>query len=174
MLLFVKFRQALTLKSVCIQFAPKMDAVLCTKKKNACNQNLFGKLCGTSLGYETNLAHSRRKWKPYKKYHSHPPSAWLRKLYSLAEFNALLQTGTDDLESDFIEDVYDGRIWKEFASTGFFNSKYNVGLMLYVDWFKPFKRSEYKVAALMLTVLNLPRCERFKKKWTIIAGLRYN
>ena len=35
MLLFVKFRQALTLKSVCIQFAPKMDAVLCMKEKKA-------------------------------------------------------------------------------------------------------------------------------------------
>ncbi len=42
--------------------------------------------------------------------------------------------------------------------------------MLDVDWFTPFKRSEYKVGAIMLTVLNLPREERYKKKWTIIAG----
>ena len=49
-------------------------------------------------------------------------------------------------------------------------SSYNLGLMMNVDWFKPFKRSEYKVAGIMLTVLNLPREERFKKKWTILAG----
>ena len=40
-----------------------------------------------------------------------------------------------------------------------------------MDWFKPFKRSEYKVAALMLSVLNLPRRERFRKKWTMIVGI---
>ena len=61
-------------------------------------------------------------------------------------------------------------IWKEFESSGFFSSLYNFGLMLNVDWFRPFKRSEYKVAAIMLTVLDLPREERFKKQWTILAG----
>lgn len=71
---------------------------------------------------------------------------------------------------DVIEDVQDGKIWKEFIDSNFFNSKYHVGLMLNVDWFCPFKRSKYKIAAIMLTVLNLPREERFKKRWTIIAG----
>lgn len=37
--------------------------------------------------------------------------------------------------------------------------------LMNVDWFKPFK-----VAGILLTVLNLPREERFKKKWTILAG----
>ena len=53
----------------------------------------------------------------------------------------------------------------------FLNNKNNLGLLINVDWFKPFKRSEYKVAALMLTVLNLPRQERFRKKWTMIVGI---
>ena len=47
----------------------------------------------------------------------------------------------------------------------------NIGLLLNVDWFKPFKRSEYKVSAIMMTVLNLPRSERFKSKWTMILGV---
>ena len=75
--------------------------------------------------------------------------------------------------ANILEDVYDGRIWKEFSNCNFFNSRYNLGLMLSTDWFKPFKRSEYKVAGIMLSILNLPREERFKKKWTIIAGIRY-
>lgn len=54
---------------------------------------------------------------------------------------------------------------------GGFNGKYDIAFMMNVDWYKPFKRSEYKVAAIMMTVLNLPRHERFKKKWTIIAGI---
>jgi hypothetical protein len=69
-------------------------------------------------------------------------------------------------------DIKDSLVWKEFSdeNANFFSKKYNFGLMLSVDWFRPFKRSEYKVAALLITVLNLPRKERFKKKWTIIAG----
>ena len=71
---------------------------------------------------------------------------------------------------DIITDFQDGQIWREFSDANFFDCKYNIGLMLNVDWFRPFKRSEYKVAGIMLTVLNLPREERFKKKWTILAG----
>ena len=56
-------------------------------------------------------------------------------------------------------------------SDSILNSKFNLALMLNVDWFRPFKRSEYKVAAIMMTVLNLPLEERYKKKWTIIAGI---
>ena len=37
----------------------------------------------------------------------------------------------------------------------------NIGLLLNVDWFKSFKLSAYKVSAIMMTVLNLPRSERF-------------
>ena len=37
--------------------------------------------------------------------------------------------------------------------------------------FKPFKRSEYKVSAIMMTVLNLPREVRFRKKWTMVLGV---
>lgn len=137
-----------------------------------CTQNNFGKVCGSPLGYEANLAHGRRKWKAYKKFQFYPPSSWLRMFFSSKEFLALLKHRIKRVErADFLEDVYDGRIWKAFSDGNFFNTKYNIGLMLNTDWFKPFKRSEYKVAAIMLTVLNLPREERFKKKWTIIAGI---
>ena len=58
-------------------------------------------------------------------------------------------------------------------SKQFLSNMFNLGLIISVaiDWFKPFKRSEYKVAALMLSVLNLPRRQRFRKKWTMIVGI---
>ena len=31
-----------------------------------------------------------------------------------------------------------------------------------VDWYRPFKRDEYKVAGIFLSVVNLPREERLK------------
>ena len=82
-----------------------------------------------------------------------------------------------EVASDEKQDVYDGEIWKEFlenpldTSVPFLSNQNNIGLMLNVDRFKPFKRSEYKVADLMMTVLNLPRAEKFKERWTMILGI---
>ena len=135
-----------------------------------CSGVSFGKVCGASLGYEANLAYGRKRWKSFKSYHFYAPSEWLKRFFSQREFVEFLHQGTGQ-RSEFIGDVYDGQIWKDFARTDFFNTKYNLGLMLYVDWFKPFKRSEYTIGALMLSVLNLPRTERLKRKWTIVAGL---
>lgn len=92
------------------------------------------------------------------------------KVVCFRDFLDLLDSKTST-NSGLIEDICDGRIWKDFEASNFFSSKYNVGMMLTTDWFKPFKRSQYKVAALMLTILNLPREDRFKRKWTIIAGI---
>ena len=60
-----------------------------------------------------------------------------------------------------------------FKKKPLFNDKgsHNIGLLLNVDWFKPFDRSEYKVSALMMSVINLPRSERFKKRWTMVLGI---
>ncbi len=92
-------------------------------------------------------------------------------MFTSKEFVTLLESYSGiNFPSSVLMDVKDGRIWSEFVANGFLCGKYNLGLMMNVDWFKPFKRSEYKVAGIMLTVLNLPREERFKKKWTILAG----
>ena len=100
-----------------------------------------------------------------------PPSSSLKKMFQSQKFVDLLSKARCRVSSpDILEDFQDGNIWKQFSESGFFSSEFNIGLMLNVDWFHPFKRSEYKVAALILTILNLPREERFKKKWTIIAG----
>ncbi|KAL5470788.1 hypothetical protein EMCRGX_G028807 [Ephydatia muelleri] len=76
-----------------------------------------------------------------------------------------------------MKDVFDGQMWKDFLmdplqpTSPLPCDNNNIGLLLNVDWFKPFKRSEYKVSAIMMTVLNLPRSERFKSKWTMILGV---
>ena len=89
------------------------------------------------------------------------------------EFRSLIENNDFDSggsEYNIIGDVYNGRVWNKFTDQGYFSDKHNLGLMLNVDWFKPFfERSEYKVAAIMPSILNLPRTERLKKR-TIIAG----
>ena len=73
-------------------------------------------------------------------------------------------------------DVWDGKIWKSFNrenSLGdcFFKNAHNIAFIMNVDWFKPFKNSEYKVGGIYMNILNLPRTERYKTKWTMLIGL---
>lgn len=43
--------------------------------------------------------------------------------------------------------------------------------MLNVDWFQPFKHTNYSVGAIYLSVLNLPREERFKRENIMLIGI---
>ena len=67
----------------------------------------------------------------------------------------------NDTQDGVLDNVWDGRIWNEFKfdptdhTRPFLNNKNNLRLLIHVDWFKPLKQSEYKVAALMLTVRSL-------------------
>lgn len=136
-----------------------------------CTNVTYGRLCGAKLGYERHLSHGKVRWKPYKKFQVILPSSWLQHMFYSREFVQLIDLWRSRPEDNkLITDVYDGRMWKDLVAQGFFEGNYNLGLMINIDWFKPMKRSEYKVAGILLTVLNLPREDRFKKKWTIIAG----
>lgn len=97
-------------------------------------------------------------------------------MFKNKEFSALLKQYRHH-SSGLMVDVFDGNIWKDFQtnplnpSEPLLSNPNNIGLLLNVDWFKPFKRSEYKVSAIMMSVLNLPRSERFKHKWTMVLGV---
>ena len=43
--------------------------------------------------------------------------------------------------------------------------------MCNVDWVKPFKRSEYKIGLMYLSILNLPHSQPMLKKWTLVVGV---
>ena len=143
-----------------------------------CTNVIFGKPCGHKLGYQRSLAFSRTKWTPHKKYHFLPPSTWLKYMFKDPQFCKFIDSSKQGFESpgDVLNDVHDGNIWKTFVidqstSERFFLTSNNIGLLLNIDWFKLFKRSEYKVSAIMISVLNLPRQERCKTKWTMIVGV---
>ena len=104
---------------------------------------------------------------------------------SLTQYFSLLLNRTDFINlcghwknmSDtprIYKSVYDGHVWKTFNSLdgeNFFSNKFNFGLMLNVDWFKPCKHTEYSVGAIYLTVMNLPRKVRFKQENVLLIGL---
>lgn len=70
------------------------------------------------------------------------------------------------MSEDIMTDVYNGDIWKDFNGRKyqFFNEERNYAVMLNIDWFQPFKYTNYSVGAIYMTILNLPRHLRFKKK----------
>lgn len=73
-------------------------------------------------------------------------------------------------------DVYDGQIWNDFKIVDgkpFLSSEdiLGIGLLLNVDWFQPFKHTTYLFGAVYLTIMNLPRAVRFKRKNVILVGI---
>ncbi len=47
----------------------------------------------------------------------------------------------------------------------------NVGIMLNLDWFIPYKHASYSIGAIYAVCLNLPRTERFKEENVIHLGI---
>lgn len=72
------------------------------------------------------------------------------------------------------EDIFDGQIWKEFLNpegTPFLSMPYNFAVCLNVDWFQPFKHSQYSCGAIYLSILNLPRSVRYSTENVILVGV---
>ena len=73
-----------------------------------------------------------------------------------------------------LEDMYDGRIWKEFLNfkgKPFLSAPFNFVLSLNIDWFQAFKHTNSSIGAIYIAILNLPREIRFRSENTILVGV---
>lgn len=73
-----------------------------------------------------------------------------------------------------LSDIYDGNVWKEFSTDKYHNFlkfKRNYGVMLNFDFFQPYKHTTESYGAFYLTLMNLPRSERFKKENVLLVGI---
>ena len=71
-------------------------------------------------------------------------------------------------------DVFEGRVWKEFLDSDrdpYFSKAGNLGVMLNVDWFQPYKHTNHSCGVIYLVLMNLPREERFKPENVIMVGI---
>ena len=71
-------------------------------------------------------------------------------------------------------DIYDGRIGKEFINpdgTSFLSVPYNFAIALNMDGFQPFKSTAYSCGAMYVSILNLPREERYTVENTVLVGV---
>lgn len=58
----------------------------------------------------------------------------------------------------------DGKIWQDFMNVDgipFLSVPFNFALQINVDWFQPFTHTTHSEGVIYLSVMNLPRCERF-------------
>ena len=58
--------------------------------------------------------------------------------------------GTVDI---LFEDVYDGKVWRDFQIVNgrdFLSRPHCFGLMMNIDWFQPFKHTNYSVGAIYI------------------------
>ena len=73
-----------------------------------------------------------------------------------------------------LSDIHDAKLWSDFKDSNdelYFTDKGNIGCMLNLDWFNPYKNSEYSLGVIYFTLLNLPRQYRFLWENTIIVGI---
>ena len=64
---------------------------------------------------------------------------------------------TRELKSGVLQDIYDGRLWKEFQvynGVPFLSEPHNFAFNINLDWFQPFKHSTYSIGAIYMTVMN--------------------
>ena len=61
-------------------------------------------------------------------------------------------------------DIYDGKIWKDFQEVNgqpFLSLPHNFALNLNIDWFQPYSHTQHSEGVIYMTVLNLPRKQRY-------------
>ena len=71
------------------------------------------------------------------------------------------------------EKYIDGVIWNEFMIVNgrpFLDVPYNLGLILNVDWFRPYEHTQYSIGVIYLVIINLPRAERYRLENVISVG----
>ena len=71
-------------------------------------------------------------------------------------------------------DIYDGKMWKDFQEVNgqpFLSLPYNIALNLNIDWFQPFSHTQHSEGVIYMTVLNLPRKQRYLQENIILVGV---
>ena len=98
----------------------------------------------------------------------------LLKLPGLEEQCEKWKSGKKD--DDLYADMCDGQIWKQCGNWKgyklFLDLPRSFGLMMNVDWFKPFKhRNDFSVGVIYMVLMNLPRSIGFRKENVILVGI---
>ena len=102
----------------------------------------------------------------------------LKSIPKILERNEMLDVcekwRTHKIPTNVMADVYDGQVWKDFATVNgrsFLSKPHHLGLVLNCDWFQPFHHTQYRIGVFYLVILNLLCTIRFKPENIIIVGI---
>ena len=146
------------------------------QKPALCKKKIWGKKCSTELSFEKKLSFGRTKMVPYKTFPFLPPSEWIKTFFKQEQFLSLIKNRPEPSSKDY-RDIWDGNILQQFmvdpedTRRPLLKCKTNLALLLYLDFFNPFQRAVYSCGALYISVVNIPKGQRFKAKWTMLTGL---
>lgn len=131
--------------------------------------------CNTILMKTVELSSNKRILYPYLTYCYLSIEASLQFMLMRPSFlTECNKWRTRRVKCDVLQDVYDGKIWKEFQvhdGVPFLSLPHNFAFTINLDWFQPFKHSTYSIGAIYLTIMNLPRTVRNKQENVLLVGL---
>ena len=130
-------------------------------------------ICNNALLQEVKYA-DRVEYQPLFTYCYKPLSESLEALLMRPNFEDDCRKWKDRrIPSNFLADIYDGRIWREHTGPNkFLDDDNNLALNINVDFFTPYsRRSHISIGGVYLTVLNLPRNQRYLTTNVILLGI---
>ena len=131
--------------------------------------------CNAPLLVKVNKSGGKSVYKPRYVYAYQPIKQSLQRLLNTPGFAEKLEHWRARVTvSDTKADVYDGQVWKDFQTDKFnyfLKKQRSVGVMLNVDFFQPYKHVHSSYGVIYLTIMNLPRSERFKQQNVLIVGI---
>lgn len=133
------------------------------------------KPCGATLLKTVELAGGRTFLYPYMTYCYFSLESSMQMLLDKPDFfSNCEQWRNRQASTEVLQDIYDGKIWREFQSykgKPFLSESGNYALMLNLDFFQPYKHVAYSVGVIYMTVMNLPRNLRNKQENVILVGI---
>ena len=137
-------------------------------------QRAHRKKCGTELMKKVKIGTSY-KLVPRKSYVYYSIIDSLKKLVKSPGFLENCEAWrTRRTPPNWLTDVYDGRLWKEwmkYENHPYLEAPGNLIFMLNIDWFQPFTHVQYSVGVIYLVIQNLPRSLRFRPENIIIVSM---
>ncbi len=130
--------------------------------------------CNSLLLKTVEFASGKTIFYPFKTYCYMNLVSSFERLLERPSFYSLCEEWRSRPQTDLMNDIYDGEIWKDFQNFDgkpFLSEPFSFGFMINVDWFQPFKHTQYSVGAIYMTILNLPRHIRNKPSNILLIGL---